>query len=309
MTTRNLTKPVGLIGGLAATVLAVAACATDGDGGSEPAGDGILAGTSITIAAFNGWEEGIAATYLWKAVFEHHGAEVDVQFADVDFVYDGVATGEWDIGFDAWLPETHRPYWERYGDQLEDLGAWFTEAPLTIAVNEDAPITSLTELADNFDLFDNRIVGIDPGAGLTRITKESVIPTYGLPEDALIESSTAAMIAELEAAIQRGENIVVTLWQPHWAYDAFPIRNLEDPENALGDPEEIHSFARPGFSQDFPEVAEWVSAWTFSADDLHSLENVIFNQNGAKSPEEYEAAVRQWLDDNPGVIEAMSGGM
>jgi glycine betaine/proline transport system substrate-binding protein len=308
MTKQNLRKSAGLIAGLAATALVLTACASDDNGGSGE-GDGILAGESITIAAFNGWEEGIAATYLWKAAFEEHGAEVDVQFADVEPVYAGVATAEWDIGFDAWLPETHKPYWENHGDQLEDLGAWFTEAPLTIAVNEDAPVQSLTELADNFDAFDNRIVGIDPGAGLTRITKENVIPTYGLPEDALIESSTAAMITELEGAIGRGDNIVVTLWQPHWAYDAFPIRNLEDPENALGDPEEIHSFARPGFSDDYPEVAEWVSGWTFSADDLHSLENLIFNENEAQSPEEYEESVRQWLDQNPGVIDQMTGAM
>ena len=295
-----------LLAGAAAATLALAACATDG--GSEPGeGDGVLAGESITIAAFNGWEEGIAATYLWKIAFEEQGAQVDVQFADVEPVYNGVASGEWDIGFDAWLPATHEPYWETYGDQLEDLGAWFTEAPLTIAVNEDAPIQSLTELADNFDAFDNRIVGIDPGAGLTRITKESVIPTYGLPDDALIESSTAAMITELRGAVSRGDNIVVTLWQPHWAYDAFPIRNLEDPENALGDPEEIHSFARPGFSDEFPEVAEWVSSWTFSTEDLHSLENVIFNENEAESPDEYEESVRQWLQDNPGMLEQLTG--
>lgn len=295
-----------LLAGAAAATLALAACATDG--GSEPGeGDGLLAGESITIAAFNGWEEGIAATYLWKIAFEEQGAQVDVQFADVEPVYNGVASGEWDIGFDAWLPATHEPYWETYGDQLEDLGAWFTEAPLTIAVNEDAPIQSLTELADNFDAFDNRIVGIDPGAGLTRITKESVIPTYGLPDDALIESSTAAMITELRGAVSRGDNIVVTLWQPHWAYDAFPIRNLEDPENALGDPEEIHSFARPGFSDEFPEVAEWVSNWTFTAEDLHSLENVIFNENGAESPDEYEESVQQWLQDNPGMLEQLTG--
>lgn len=308
MRMRKLRKSAGLLAGTAAVALVLAACGDDGDDGNgDPgAGAGALDGASITIAAFNGWEEGIAATYLWKAAFESQGATVDVQFADVEPVYAGVESGEWDIGFDAWLPATHAPNWEEHPD-LVDLGAWFDEAPLTIAVNEDAPIDSLTELADNFDAFGERIVGIDPGAGLTRITKEEVIPTYGLPEGSLVESSTAAMITELETAINNGENIVVTLWQPHWAYDAFPIRNLEDPENALGDPEEIHSFARPGFEEEFPEVAEWVSNWTFSAEELHALENVIFNEVEAESPEEYEEATQQWLDQNSGVLESMTG--
>ena len=36
------------------------------------------------------------------------------------------------------------------------------------------------ELAAKADMFDNRIVGIDPGAGLTKAVKERVIPEYGL---------------------------------------------------------------------------------------------------------------------------------
>ena len=31
------------------------------------------------------------------------------------------------------------------------------------------------------------------------------------------------------------EDIVVTLWRPHWAYTAFPIKDLEDPQGKLGD--------------------------------------------------------------------------
>jgi glycine betaine/proline transport system substrate-binding protein len=304
-------KTAGLLAGAAAIAMVLAACAEEDGGNGNGNGDGnggeALAGESITIAAFNGWEEGIAVTYLWKAALEEQGATVDVQFADVDPVYEGVATGEWDIGFDAWLPATHEDYWARLGDDLEDLGAWFTDAPLTIAVNEDAPIQSLDELAGAADEFNNQIVGIESGAGLTRITKENVIPTYGLEDMEFIESSTAAMLTELRGAVDRGDNIVVTLWEPHWAYEAFPIRNLEDPENALGDPEEIHSFARLGFSDEFPEVAEWVSNFTLTADDLHAMENVMFNENAAETNEQYEESIQEWLDQNPGFLDQLTG--
>ena len=37
---------------------------------------------------------------------------------------------------------------EEYGDKLTDLGAWNDEAALTFAVNEDAPIDSIAELAE-----------------------------------------------------------------------------------------------------------------------------------------------------------------
>lgn len=297
----------GVLAGIAATALVLAAaCGSDDE---EPSGNG--EGTTepgeITIGAFNGWEEGIAATYLWKAALEEAGYEVTVEFADVGPLYLGMSQGSYDVAFDAWLPATHEDYWADYGDDMEDLGIWFDDAPLTIAVNEEAPIESLDELAANADAFGNRIVGIEPGAGLTRITKEDVIPTYGLEGMEFIESSTAAMLAELSGAVDRGDNVVVTLWEPHWAYEAFPIRNLEDPEGALGAPEEIHSFGRTGFSEDFPEVAEWVSAFSITADQLYALENILFNENQASSEEQYEASVDQWLQDNPDFLAQMTG--
>lgn len=313
MRVRRHRKSAGLLAAVAATSLLLAACAEDDNGNGEEPGTGdtggqALAGEEITIAMFAGWDEGIAATYLWKAAFESQGATVNVELADVEPVYDGVADGTWDIGFDAWLPITHEPYWEQH-PELVDLGVWYDGALLTIAVNEDAPVQSLTELADAAGEFDNRIVGIDAGAGLTRITQEEVIPTYGLDGMEFVISSTQAMLTELETAIDNGENVVVTLWQPHWAYDEFPIRNLEDPEATLGDAEQIHSFARPGFEEDLPEAAGWVSNWTFSADQLFELENVIFNQNEAQDEAGYEAAVQQWLDANPGYLEELTGGM
>lgn len=317
MQTRRFKRTMTLAAGAAATALLVAAC---GNGDDDDNGNGEAANgngerlcdepadpDSITMGAFNGWEEGIAATYLWKAALEQEGYDITVEFADPGPIYLGMAECSYDIGYDAWLPATHEDYWDEYGDRMEDLGVWFDEAPLTIAVNEDAPIDSLEELADAADEFDNRIVGIEPGAGLTRITQDEVIPAYGLEGMEFIESSTAAMLTELDGAISRGDNVVVTLWEPHWAYDAYPIRNLEDPENALGDPEQIHAFGRANFSEDYPEVAEWTQAWELSADDLYSLENLMFNENQATTEEEYEESTQEWLEDNPHILEEMTG--
>ncbi|MPZ26001.1 MAG: glycine/betaine ABC transporter substrate-binding protein [Micromonosporaceae bacterium] len=312
MRTRNLSRSARLVAGAAAAALVLAACGSDdGDGGDggDPGGNGdsALAGQEITIGVFNGWDEGIAASYLWGHIFEQEGATVTYEFGDPVFVFEGVANGNYDISFDAWLPSTHEDYWAQYGDQIEDLGAWFTEAPLTIAVNEDAPITSLTELADNADAFGNRLVGIEPGAGLTRITKDEVIPTYGLEGMEFLESSTQAMLSELQNATDAGDDVVVTLWRPHWAYAAYPIRDLEDPEGALGDPEKIHSFGRSGFAADFPEAAEWLQNFTLTSDQLLAIEDIMVVQNAASSDQEYADSIDQWVEANPDFVSQATG--
>ena len=64
---------------------------------------------------------------------------------------------------------------------------------------------------------------------------------------------------ELESSIEAGENVVVTLWRPHWAYDAYPVRDLEDPEETLGDVEYLHSYANAEWAEDEAnaEVVGW----------------------------------------------------
>ncbi len=280
-----------------AALLVLAACAGD-DGGDDASGDATEEAREVTIALPpGGWPEGDAATYLWANLLESEGYDVTLESGgDMGVIYTAVAGGDYDLFFDAWLPVTHGTYLDEYGDDMERLGVWYDDARLTIAVNEDAPITSLAELADNADAFDSRIVGIEPGAGLTRITKESVIPTYGLDGLEFVESSTPAMLAELSGAVDEGRHVVVTLWRPHWAYDAFPIRDLEDPEGTLGDAENIEVVGRAGFAEDHPEVASWLGAFTLTGDQLFSLENIMFNVNDGEDP---EGSVEQWLEENP----------
>lgn len=249
------------------------------------------------------WDEDIAVSYLWKQVLEDKGYTVELQQLDVAPTFVGLSKGDIDVFFDTWLPATHEDYWAQYGDQLEDLGVWYDNASLTLAVPEYVDVDSLADLADNRDLFDGNIVGIESGAGLTRVTKDDVMPTYGLDDFKLQTSSTAAMIAALKKATDAEEPVVVTLWHPHWAYSAFPIKDLEDPEGALGGAEEIHTVARPGFSDDFPQLAEALGSWTMSDELLADLENVVLQEHA----DDHEAGVKQWVEANQEYVDGMIG--
>lgn len=293
---KNTRSILGGIALTAATALALSGCA-GGAGGSasDP--------KSIEIAVFNGWDEGIAASYLWQSILEDKGYDVTLTYADVAPVYQGLARGDFDLVLDTWLPTTHADYMERYGDKVEDLGAWNDDARLTIAVNADAPIDSLDELAAASDQFGGRIIGIEPGSGLMRITGDDVVPGYGLDGLELVESSTPAMLAELKKATDAGQNIAVTLWRPHWAYNAFPVKDLKDPKGLLGDAESIHSVGAKSFATDFPEVHDWISNFRMPGDMLYSLEDAMFNQN---SGDDYGPVVTKWIADNQEWVDALT---
>jgi glycine betaine/proline transport system substrate-binding protein len=294
---------------MSVAALALTACGGGGEdtgngGGGEGAAEG--GGGEVTIGVFNGWEEGIAVSELWAYVLEEEGYTVNLEYADPAPIYSGLSTNDYNVTLDTWLPVTHADYVEEYSEDITDLGAWNEESSLHLAVNEDAPIDSLDELAENADEFNNEIVGIDPGAGLTQITESEVIPTYGLEDMEYTTSSTPAMLQELETATEAGENIVVTLWRPHWAYDAYPIKDLEDPEGALGDVEHLHTFASTEWAEDEAnaEVVGWLENFEMDSDTLYSLENVMFNEN--QEVEDYRPIIEEWAAENQEYVDGLT---
>lgn len=281
---------------MTALVLALMLALTGGLAGGCAATDDVVDGTQEQTVRIGWipWDEDVAVTYLWKRVLEDEGYGVELTQLDVAPVFEGVASGDLDLFFDTWLPSTHEDYWAEYGDRLEDLGTWYDNASLTWAVPEYMDIDSIDDLVGMEDELDGRIVGIEPGAGLTRLSREAVLPDYALDGYELLEGSTPAMLAELDRSIKNEKPIVVTLWRPHWAYTAFPIKDLADPKGSLGSAELIHAVARSGFTADFPDVAEWVGAFEMNDDQLAELENLVLNEYGSGQE---EAAVEEWLSD------------
>lgn len=297
-------RSIALTAALATTLLA--ACGSDSDdttNETEGNGNGEAVARELNIGVPAGWDEGVVVSHMMEIALEEQGYDVTLTDGEIGIIFTGLSTGDMDLLLDAWLPITHESYIAQYGDQIEDLGVWYDEAKLALAVNADSDIQSIEELAEHSDEFGNEIIGIDGGAGITARTRDHVIPTYGLEGMDFQISSTAAMLAELDGAMKEGRDIVVTLWSPHWAYGAYDIRDLEDPEGAFGDIEEIHSYGRDGFAADHPEVAEMLGNFTLTDEELSDVENYALNENSDRPTAE---TVAEWLDENPEVRERMN---
>lgn len=262
---------------------------------------------NLTIGAFNGWDESFATAHLLKNTLEKDGYKVKIEGFDAGPGYAGVAGGDIDFITDGWLPLTHADYVKRYGDKLENLGCWYDNAKLTIAVNKDSKAKSIGDLKTMGKEYNNTLYGIEAGAGLTKTTKNSVIPKYDLTNINFKVSSTPAMLAQLKRATSRGEDVAVTLWRPHWAYDAFPIRDLKDPKKALGEAETIYSFGRTGFEKDNPKVAQLVKNMAFDDETLASLESTMFSADKYDG-QNLDKAVAEWVSQHGDWVEKWKKG-
>ncbi|MFJ4775910.1 ABC transporter permease/substrate binding protein [Streptomyces sp. NPDC088762] len=286
-----------------AVVLALVAGALHTFGGSGAAqgpADAANTGKGRTVSlGYIPWDEGIASTFLWKELLERRGFKVDARQLEAGALYTGLAGGQIDFQTDAWLPVTHAQYWEKYGDQLEDLGSWYGSTSLELSVPSYVKdVRSLADLKGKAGQFKGRIIGIEPSAGAMSILKDKVLAEYGLQDEyQVVDGSTPGMLAELKRAYDKKEPVVTVLWSPHWAYSSYELTKLEDPKGVWGKGDGIHTLARKGFAADEPEVAAWLRSFKLTEEQLTSLEARI--QDTGKGKE--QQAVRAWLKDHPEV--------
>lgn len=283
-----------IVAAVAALGLALTGCSQEASKGGDEGGDK----GDIKLGYVTGWTDGQSISLLLEDQLEKMGYNVETEtFNDAAVLYAGVANGDIDMYPSSWPEVTHKQYIDEYGDDLEDLGAYYDNAVLTIAVPKYMKdINSIEDLKGKGKDFGGEIIGIEPGAGLTKATK-AMIPEYGLDgEYELVTSSTAAMLTELGNATEAEKDIVVTLWRPFWANNAFDVKELKDPKNAMGDPEKMRFLGTDGFSEDNPEAAELIKGIKLDDKTYGELEDLIVN--------EYEEgqegdAVDQWIKDNP----------
>src|SRR5690625_5585371 len=126
-----------------------------------------------------------------------------------------VADGSADFTASAWLPDSQKEYWDEYKDDVIEVNQTLDEAPLALTVPtymED--VNSIEDLKDNEALGDEldwQITGIDPGAGIMALS-EDALEEYELEQWDLQNSYEAAMLTELDCAVDTEDTIVIRWW-------------------------------------------------------------------------------------------------
>ncbi len=148
---------------------------------------------------------------------------------------------------------------------------------------------------------DYKIIGIEPGAGIMKLTK-TAIEDYGLADWQLIEGSSAAMVAELKKAYANQEPIIITGWSPHWMFSSFDLKYLDDPKGSFGGAEDINTLARKGLEQDAPGAYQILDQFFWETTDI---ETVMVDISNGVDPVE---AAQKWIDANPDKVAQWTKG-
>lgn len=259
----------------------------------------------IRIATSN-WAETEAMVNIAKVVLEKKlNQKVELTLTDPGAQFQGVARGDLDLMMMGWLPVTHKEYYAKFKDQLDDMGILFTGARLGWAVPDYIPKSQLASFADLKrpevkEKLQGRIQGIEPGGGLM-ITSEKALQTYGLNDYTLVSASETAMLAALKRADDQKQWIVITAWSPHWMFSKWRLRYLDDPSHAMGASEQIHAFSSKSFRKNFPKAAQFVQRMKMSALDLQTVMLEARSSSVQAAAENFVnthgSLVQQWTKD------------
>src|SRR6056297_3270287 len=242
------------------------------------------------------WAGTVAETNVVKAILENK-LDLDVQTKMVGAgpVYAALAEGDIDFFLGGWLPMTHKSYVDKYENEIIKTGVNYLGARIGLVVPDYVDIDSIKELKENKEKFDGEIIGIDPGAGVMKATREA-LDHYGLDNFKLVSSSGPAMVGSLKKAIQNEEWVVVTGWKPHYKFARFDLKFLNDPDKIYGETENVYTLQNPKLAQENPKIVTFLHDFRMDSSQLGEVMGWIAE---GMDPEK---AGEKWVNENPEIV-------
>lgn len=259
-----------------------------------------------------GWTDITATTALASEVLAKLGYEPSVNTVSVPIAYAGMRNNDFDVFLGNWMPSMASisdPYIER--GEVERLVANLEGAKYTLAVPQyvyDAGVTSVNDLAEHADQFEQSVHGIEAGNDGNELIEQMIADdAYGLGDWQVIDSSESGMLAELSARVPNEQWMVFLGWEPHPMNTNFDMAYLADADDYFG-PDlggaTVHTNTRAGFIDECPNVATLLSNMTFTLEMENQLMSAIMDEGTA--PRE---AARAYLSNNSDVLNAWLDGV
>jgi glycine betaine/proline transport system substrate-binding protein len=256
------------------------------------------------------WEDLVVETEIAKQIFDKLGYTTSVQEVSVPLAGQALATGQAYAYLGNWWPSQKPVFGEILdGKKAEVVGTILTGTQYAPAVPgyvvEQLGVRSLADLDKHADAFGRQILGIEPGAPANQIINDAIKKdAYGLGDWKLVESSTDAMLAEVERRSARKQPVAFLGWSPHWMTLEFKLQFLEDPQQVWPGAGEIRVLARAGLAKDDPNLYRFLSQVRVDSETASRWILSLSKEKRAK-----DAVAREWMSANPDVLRKWLDGV
>jgi glycine betaine/proline transport system substrate-binding protein len=255
-----------------------------------------------------GWTDITATTAITTEILKGLGYTPKIDVLSVPVTYTSMKNKDIDVFLGNWEPSMEndrKPYVE--DKSVVVIGANLPEgAKYTLAVPQytyDKGLKTFADIDKFKDSLKSKLYGIEPGNDGNRLVLDLIKgDKFGLKDFQLVESSEQGMLAQVQRATTRNEDIVFLGWAPHPMNVNFKIQYLSGGDDSFGPNfggAVVYTNERAGFAADCPNAAKLVGNMKFTVD----IENVVMNKiltDGEDGPK----AATEWLKANPGSLDA-----
>jgi len=245
-------------------------------------------------------------------LLEELGYETEVTSASVQISFESVASGDRDAFLGLWLPTQEsmiRPYLD--DGRAEKLVTNLEGAKYTLAVPQyvyDAGVTDFSDLKDHADRFSAEIYGLESGNDGNMIIEEMISDdAYGLSDWSLVESSEAAMLAQVRRATNREEWVVFLGWAPHPMNRNIEMEYLTGGEDYFGPDQggaSVHTLITDGYAEQCPNVGRFLEQFTVSVEERNEGEAYVMDDEMSN-----REAARALIESRPELLERWLDGV
>nr|WP_307437813.1 choline ABC transporter substrate-binding protein [Labrys monachus] len=260
-----------------------------------------------------GWTDITSTTAITARVLQGLGYTPKTTVLSVPITYASMKRKDIDVFLGNWQPSMEndrKPYVE--DKSVVVVGANLpTGAKYTLAVPQstyDKGLHDFSDIVKFKDSLGGKIYGIEPGNDGNRLVQSLIDGNKdGLKDFKLVESSEQGMLAQVQRATTRNEDVVFLGWAPHPMNVNFKIQYLTGGDDTFG-PDfgsaVVYTNERAGFADECPNAAKLIANLKFTVD----LENTVM-QKITGDGEEGSKAAEEYLKANPGVLDPWLQGV
>ncbi len=260
-----------------------------------------------------GWTDITSTTAIASRILEGLGYTPTTTVLSVPVTYASMKSKDIDVFLGNWQPSMENDRKAYIADKsVIETGANLPEgAKYTLAVPQatyDKGLKDFGDITKFKEQLQGKIYGIEPGNDGNRLVQSLIDGNKnGLKEFQLVESSEQGMLAQVQGAIARGEDIVFLGWAPHPMNVNFKIQYLTGGDDTFGPnfgAAKVYTNERAGWAEECPNAGKFVSNLKFNVD----LENQVMQMITGDGMEA-KAAAEKYLKANPGVLDAWLAGV
>jgi len=290
------------------TITALAATAALTIGSTAIAAEDASCGT-VRFGQVN-WTGVSAKTETAAWMLGEMGYKTDIITASVPIMFQSLATNDRDAFLGLWLPTQRSMVQDNMKKGNIDLVTKNLKgAKYTVGVNKaawDAGVRHFSDLAENAEKFDNKILGIEAGNDGNQIIKQMIEDdAYGMGDLELQASSEAGMLTQVQRRTDRGEWAAWLAWAPHPMNINIDLKFLNGGEDYWGPNQggaTVYTLARKGYAWECPNVGQFLENYEYTVEEQSKMAGYVINDEM-----DYAEAGRKLVQDNPELLERWFG--